>query len=82
MCIFVLAFAGFFRINKVLHIKYGDVRFQSGYVAIDITSSKMDQLRKGSEVFIASGSNVDTGPVNILRRYLTEVGRYPIDSSH
>ena len=42
----------------------------------------MDQLRKGSEVFIASGSNVDTGPVNILRRYLTEVGRYPIDSSH
>lgn len=82
VCIFVLAFAGFFRINEVLHIKYGDVRFQSSYVAIDVTSSKTDQLRKGSEVVIASGSSVDTCPVNILRRYLTEVERYPIESSH
>ena len=39
-------------------------------------------LRKGSKVVIASGSSVDTCPVNILRRYLTEVERYPIDSSH
>ena len=82
VCLFLLAFAGFFRINEVLHIKYGDVRFQSGYVAIDVTSSKTDQLRKGSEVVIASGSSIDTCPVNILRRYLTEVERYPIDSSH
>ena len=59
MCIFVL-FAGFFRINEVLHIKCGAVRFQSGYVAIDDTSSKTDQLRKGSKVVIASGSSVDT----------------------
>ncbi|XP_068690233.1 integrase/recombinase xerD homolog [Montipora foliosa] len=70
VCIFVLAFAGFFRINDVLHMKYGDVRFQSGYVAIDVSSSKTDQLRKGSEVVIASGSSIDTCPVNILRRYL------------
>ena len=82
MCIFVLACAGFFRINEVLHIKYGDVRFRSGYVAIDVTSSKTDQLRKGNEVVIASGSSVDTCPVTILRRYLTEIERYPIDSSH
>ena len=82
VCIFVLAFAGFFRINEVLHIKYGDVRFRSGYVAIDVTSSKTNQLRKGSEVVIASGSSVDTYPVNISRRYLTEVERYLIDSSH
>ena len=82
VCIFVLAFAGFFRINEVLHIKYGDVRFQSGYVAIDVNNSKTDQLRKGSEVVIASGSSIDTCPVNILRRYLTEVERYHIDSSH
>ena len=81
----IFAFAGFFRINEVLHIKYGDVRFQSGYVAIDVTSSKTDQLRKlrkGSEVVILSGSSVDTCPVNILTRYLTEVERYPIDTSH
>ena len=49
--------------------------FQSGYVAVDVTSSKTDQLRKGSEVVIASGSGVDTCPVSILRRYLTEVER-------
>ena len=82
MYIFVRAFVGFFRINEVLHIKYGDVRFQSGYVANDVTSHKTDQLRKGSEVLITSGSSVDTCPVNILRRYLTEVERYPIDSTH
>ena len=82
MCIFVLDFAGFFRINEVLRIKYGDVRFQSGYIAIEVTSSKTDQLRKGSEVVIASGSSVDTCPVNILRRYLTGVERYLIDLSH
>ena len=82
VCIFVLAFAGIFKINEVLHIKYGDVRFRSGYVAIDVSSIKTDQLRKGSEVVIASGASVDTCPVNILRRHLTEVERYPIDSSH
>ena len=67
---------GFFILNMETFV------FQSGYVAIDVTSSKTDQLRKGSEVVIASGSSVDTFPVNILRRYLTEVERYPIKSSH
>ena len=51
-------------------------------MAIDVTNSKTDQLRKGSEVVIANGSSVDTCRVNILRRYFTEVERYPIDSSH
>ena len=84
VCIFVLASAGIFRINEVLHIKYRDVRFRSDYVAIDVTGSKTDQLRKGSEVVIAGGLSVDTCPVNILRRYLPEVERYPIaiDSIH
>ena len=27
VCIFVLAFARFFRIEEVLHIKYGDITF-------------------------------------------------------
>ena len=39
-------------------------------------------MRKGSEVVIASGSSVDTCPVTILKRYLTEAERYPVDSSH
>ena len=41
-------------------------------MAIDVTRSKTDQLRKGSEAVIASGSSVDTCPVNILRRCLTK----------
>ena len=31
VCIFLLAYAGFFRIEEVLHIKYGDISFYSGY---------------------------------------------------
>ena len=32
VCIFLLAYAGFFRIEEVLDIKYGDISFHSGYV--------------------------------------------------
>ena len=35
VCIFLLAYAGFFRIEEVLHIKYGDIGFHSGYVIIN-----------------------------------------------
>ena len=79
VCIFVLAFAGIFMINEVLNIKYRDVRFRSDYVAIDVTGSKTDQLRKGSEIVIASGLSVDTCPVYLTVR---DVERYPIDSGH
>ena len=44
--IFILAYAGFFRIQEVLHIKYGDIHFNSGYVVINVDVSKTDQLRK------------------------------------
>ena len=33
-CIFILAFAGFFRIEEVLHIRYGDVSFPSDYLTL------------------------------------------------
>ena len=47
---------------------------------IDI--SKTDQLRKGNEVVISVGSGEKTCPVKILRWYLTEVERYPVQSDH
>ena len=53
VCIFLLAYAGFFRIEEVLHIKYGDISFHSGYVVINLEVSKTDQLRKGNQVVIA-----------------------------
>jgi len=40
--IFLLAFAGFFRIEEVLHIKYGDITFHNTYVAIKADRSKTD----------------------------------------
>ena len=82
VCIFILAYAGFFRIQEVLHIKYGDIHFNSGYVVINVDVSKTDQLRKGNEVVISVGSGEKTCPVKILRRYISEVERYPVQSDH
>ena len=80
--IFILAYAGFFRIQEILHIKYGDIHFNSGYVFINVDISKTDQLRKGNEVVISVSSVDKTCPVKILRRYLTEIERYPVQSDH
>ena len=82
VCIFLLAFAGFFRIEEVLRIKYGDISFHSGYVAISLDISKTDQLRKGNQVVISESSNVVTCPVKLLRRYLSQVERFLVDSTH
>ena len=82
MHFYILAYAGFFRIQEILHIKYGDIHFNSGYVVINVDISKTDQLRKGNEVVISVGSGEKTCPVKILRRYLTEVERYPVQSDH
>ena len=73
VCIFLLTFAGFFRIKEVLHIKYGDVIFHDGYVAINLNISKTDQLRKGNQVVIAKSPNSVTCPVRIFKRYLSQV---------
>ena len=56
VCIFILAYAGFFRIQEILRIKYGDIHFNSGYVFISVDISKTDQLRKGNEFVISVGS--------------------------
>ena len=81
VCIFVLAFSGFFRIEEVLHLTYGDIHFCNGYVAINIDRSKTDQLKKGNEVVISVGTLEDACPVKILRRYITEIERSPVQAS-
>ena len=82
VCIFILAFAGFFRIEEVLHIRYGDITFHSDYLTINVVRSKTDQLRKGSQVVISESSNVATCPVNHFRRYLREVEKFPVEADH
>ena len=54
VCIFLLAdSAGFFRIEEVLPIKYGDITFHDTSVAIKVDRSKSDQLRKGNEMVLS-----------------------------
>ena len=36
VCIFLLAFAGFFRIEEVLYFKFGDITFHGTYVATKV----------------------------------------------
>ena len=85
VCIFLLAeFAGFFRIEEVLHIKYGDITFHDTYVAIkvDRIRSKIDQLRKGNEEVLSRSSSQDACPVSIFKRYVSELERFPVEPSH
>ena len=78
VCIFLLAYAGFFRIEEVLHIKYDDISFHSGFLIINLEVSKTDQLRKGKQVVIAESSNDDTCPVKIFKRYLSHLEVLPL----
>ena len=80
--VFLLPFAGFFRIEEVLRIKYGDITFHDCYVAIQVDKSKTDQLRKGNEVVISRSSSQDACPVSIFKRYLSELERFPVEPSH
>ena len=82
MCIFPLAYARFFKIEEVLHIKYGDISFHSGYVIINLEVSKTEQLRKGNQVVIVESSNDDTCPVKIFKRYSSHLESFPVDPSH
>ena len=82
VCIFLLAFAGFFRIEEVLSIKYGDITFHDSYVVIRVDRSKTDQLRKGNEVVISRSSSQDACPVLLFKRYLSELERFPVEPSH
>jgi integrase len=71
VCVFVLAFAGFFRIEEVLNLKRNNIRFIDNGVIINVESSKTDQLRVGDEVVISRIIGSDTCPVSILEKYLS-----------
>jgi len=53
VCILLLAYAAFFRIEELFHIKYGNISFHSSYVIIYLEVSKTVQLRKRNQVVIA-----------------------------
>lgn len=66
--LFVLAFAGFFRINEVLQLKRSDIHVFDAYCTAHISKSKTDTLRQGNEVLLARTNRV-TCPVSLLERY-------------
>ena len=81
MYIFILAFAGFFRIEEVCHIKRKDIAFHDGYMTINIDVSKTDQLTKGNQAVISESLNSrNTCPVRILRRFLSRLKRFPLET--
>lgn len=69
--LFILAFAGFFRINEVLQLTRGDFKFHATHCVIRVKKSKTDVLRQGNEVVIARTGKV-TCPVKLLERYFSE----------
>ena len=42
MCLYVLAYAGFFRSKEVLNIRMRPVHFHEGYMIIKVEKSKTD----------------------------------------
>ena len=72
VCLYVLAYAGFFRSEEVLNIRMNHIYFHEGYMTIKVEKSKTDQLRQGDEVLIAhSGGTVC--PVSLLKAYLSKL---------
>ena len=69
-CIFILAFAGFFNIKEVLHIKYKP--FHDRYTTINIDVNKTNQLSKENQ---ESVNSTNICPIRILRRYLSRLKR-------
>ena len=48
---------------------------------MNVPKSKTDQLRWGNEIVITQGLSHLTCPVAILRRYISEIERFPVDLS-
>ncbi|XP_068752753.1 integrase/recombinase xerD homolog [Montipora capricornis] len=72
VCLYVLAYAGFFRSEEVLNIRMNHIHFHEGCMIIKVEKSKTDQLRQGDQVVIAqSGGSVC--PVFLLKTYLRKL---------
>ena len=70
--------AGFFRIEDIPHLKYGDISFHSNHVTINVDRKEIDQLRKGSKVVISKSTTIVTCSVKVLRRF----EKFPVEAGH
>ena len=67
-----LMFAGFLRFDEVSTIRLKDFTFKEGHLTIHLPRSKVDALRLGDRIHIASSASV-TCPVLALNNYLIRV---------
>ena len=71
--IFVLGFAGFFRISELLDLQVKDIFLKESWVEIFVNMSKTNQYREGNLVYIAkTGSR--SCPMKWLKKYLSTTG--------
>ena len=76
VCLYVLSYAVFFRIEEVLNIRVSNIRFYEGFMIIKVDKSKTDQLRQGDEVVIAQ-SEGECLPGFFTQRVLEEIRYQP-----
>jgi len=69
----LLALAGFFRFDEVIHIRACDITISEGMAKVQILRCKTDQLRQGSEVLIAR-TGASTCPIAMLEHYMLRGG--------
>ena len=72
-CMFLLAYAGFFRYKDFSNIRMTNIAFYDTHIEILVETSKTDIYRQGNKVVIAR-TNTETCPVLFLRRYCTLAG--------
>ncbi|XP_053405553.1 uncharacterized protein LOC128558980 [Mercenaria mercenaria] len=71
MCI--LGFSGFFRYSELSRLKMKNINFQDDYISVNITESKTDQCKSGSEILIAK-TQTKLCPVSWLLKYIAVAG--------
>ena len=76
--LYVLSFAGFFRLDYVSRISSYDIFFNEGFVFILVPKSENVQLRRGDEAVIYELPS-RACPVKLLKKYLTKF-QIPPDS--
>ena len=64
-----IAYFAFLRVDELLHIKLNDLTVFKDHLQINIPKAKTDQLRQGTTVVIAKGTN-DQCPVELLMLYV------------
>ena len=79
LCMFLLAYAGFFRYKELSNIRMTNIAFYDTHIEILVETSKTDIYRQGNKVVIVR-TNTETCPVLFLRRYCTLAG-LNLDSS-